>query len=63
MIKLLFFVSYPIARILDNCLGVQGKTRFSKEEIKDLLKLHVAKKIKNNNKGLTKHEVIFFNFL
>ena len=38
--KLLWPIIYPLAKILDNLLGVHGPERYRKNELKTIFELH-----------------------
>ena len=40
-------ISYPIARFMDYIIGVQGKSRFCKTDLKSLIKIHVEEIVGN----------------
>ena len=42
-------ISYPIAKLLDHCLGVQFKTRYKNNDLKTLLDLHVNSIVEAEN--------------
>ena len=39
-------LSHPIAIVMDKVIGIQGKTRYSNNDLRELIKLHTINAIK-----------------
>jgi metal transporter CNNM len=61
-------LSYPIAIVMDKVIGIQGKTRYSNNDLRELIKLHTInaikefepdEEIKKNEIGLSNEQVQF----
>jgi CBS domain containing-hemolysin-like protein len=59
-------LSYPIAIVMDKVIGIQGKTRYSNNDLRELIKLHTInaikefepdEEIKKNEIGLSNEQV------